>query len=205
MRGCGIQIVWNKVKSHSGNPWNEYVDRLAKRGSKSSKPVSTNADDQLTNILQKAQDFTIFLQNEKISATVAGIMNGQFVRILVQPSGQLDIYSTHRRSPDDPYLTNFVDTSLQQKVEILWKSFYRGEEPSNPEIVTKQDALLAEVEYFYNILVPYRNCWFDFSALANVLEQVYKRQGHLNKPGEIFEKAHDFNALEKIYREIKGT
>jgi len=37
------------------------------------------------------------------------------------------------------------------------------------------------------------------------LEQVYKRQGHLNKPGEIFEKAHDFNALEKIYREIKGT
>lgn len=205
MRACGIQIVWNKVKSHAGNPWNEYVDRLAKQGSQSSTPASKNTDDQLTTIHQKAQEFTALLQNEKITATVAGIMNGQFVRIMVRPRGQLDIYSTRRRSPDDPYLTNFVDASLQQKVEALWKSFYRGEETANNKIVPIQDALLAEAEYLYKIMVPYRNCWFDFSDLANALEKVYKSQGRLNEPVEILEKAYDFNALEKTYRKIKGA
>jgi ribonuclease HI len=205
MRDCGIQIAWNKVKSHSGNSWNEYVDRLAKQGSQSSKTVSTNADDQLTNILQKAQDFIALLKNEEITATVVGIMNGQFVRILIQPRGQLDIYCTRRRSPDNPYLANFIESSLQQKVEALWITFYRGEETSNNKIVPKQNALLAEAEFIYKIMVPYRNCWFDFSDLANALEQVYKGLGRLNKSGEILELAQDFNALEKIYREIKNT
>jgi ribonuclease HI len=205
MRGCGIKISWNKVKSHSGNPWNEYVDRLAKQGSQSSKTVFTNADDQLTNILQKAQGFIALLGNEKITASVAGMMNGQFVRILVQPRGQLDIYCTRKRTPEETYLSNFLDFQLQQRVEALWLSFYCSETISSEENAPQHSSVMAEVEYLYKIMAPYRDCWFDFSALARALEQVYEHQGRLTKPGQIIEMAHDFNALENNYREAKET
>jgi len=31
VKKSGIKIYWKKVKSHSGNYWNDYVDKLAKR------------------------------------------------------------------------------------------------------------------------------------------------------------------------------
>ncbi len=205
IRACGVQVAWNKVKSHSGNPWNEYVDRLARQGSQSQKSASTNAVNELSQVLEKAKDFVASLQKEKIFANVTGILNGQFIRVMVQPRGQVDIYCTRKRTPEEPYLSNFTDPKIQQRVESLWKSFYRGEAISTDELTPKVDSALAEIEYFYKIMVPYRDCWFDFSDLANALEQVYQSQGRLIKPGEMLEIAHDFNALEKIYREIKGA
>lgn len=32
VRGCGIQIRWHKIKSHSGDRWNDRADELAKEG-----------------------------------------------------------------------------------------------------------------------------------------------------------------------------
>jgi ribonuclease HI len=203
IRACGVQVAWNKVKSHSGNPWNEYVDRLARQGSQSQKPASTNAVNELSQVLEKAKDFVASLQKEKIFANVTGILNGQFIRVMVQPRGQVDIYCTRKRTPEEPYLSNFTDPKIQQRVESLWKSFYRGEAISTDELTPKVDSALAEIEYFYKIMAPYRDCWFDFSNLAKALEQIYSDLGRLTKPGQILEMAHDFNALETIYQEIK--
>ena len=34
----GMNITWKKVSAHSGDRWNEYADRLAKKGAKSGRP-----------------------------------------------------------------------------------------------------------------------------------------------------------------------
>lgn len=202
IRDCGIQITWNKIKSHSGNPWNEYVDQLAKQGSQSSKTNSSNTIDKFNTILLKAQEFISFLENEKITATVAGILNGQFVRILVQPRGQMDIYCTRKRTPEEPYLSNFSDAQLQKRFEELWQSFYRGETISIEENTPPQSPILVEVEYLYRIMAPYRDCWFDFSDFAKALEQACNGLGRLEKTRRIIDKVYDFYALEAIYHEI---
>jgi len=31
MKKCGVEVIWNKVKSHTGNRWNDHADMLAKR------------------------------------------------------------------------------------------------------------------------------------------------------------------------------
>jgi ribonuclease HI len=32
IRTCGLSITWNKITAHTGDHWNEYVDKLAKQG-----------------------------------------------------------------------------------------------------------------------------------------------------------------------------
>lgn len=34
IRNCGLSITWNKITAHTGDHWNEYVDNLAKQGTK---------------------------------------------------------------------------------------------------------------------------------------------------------------------------
>ena len=34
IRTCGLSITWNKIAAHTGDHWNEYVDNLAKQGTK---------------------------------------------------------------------------------------------------------------------------------------------------------------------------
>lgn len=31
MKKCGVKVIWNKVKSHTGNRWNDHADMLAKK------------------------------------------------------------------------------------------------------------------------------------------------------------------------------
>ena len=31
MKKCGVEVIWRKVKSHTGNRWNDHADMLAKR------------------------------------------------------------------------------------------------------------------------------------------------------------------------------
>ena len=34
IRTCGLSISWNKIAAHTGDHWNEYVDNLAKQGTR---------------------------------------------------------------------------------------------------------------------------------------------------------------------------
>ena len=202
MRTCDVEILWNKVKSHTGNPWNDYADRLAKQGSQSKKSAPNQDNDKLSQILEKAQEFVLRLHKENIAASVAGIINGQFIRMMIIPRGQIDIYNTRKRSPEQPYLTNFTNPQLQDKFEALWISFYRGEAIS-PELPPKADSAIAEAEHFYKIMESYRDCWFDFSDFANALKQACEEKGILSKFGQTLDVTHDFKTLEDIYQKIK--
>lgn len=202
IKSCEIGITWNKVKSHSGVQWNEYVDRLAKKGSKKPETTSLKTNDSLSEVYEKARSFSAVLQEEKIHANLVGVINNQFVRIKFQPTGQMDIYCTTKRPPEDPYCSNFTDHELQRKVAVLWKKLYSG----NPKLMSSAQsdgASLSEIEYYYRILLPYRDCMFDFSHLVSVIKKACLQNGCLGRFENILQNTPDFDTLENIYHQIK--
>jgi hypothetical protein len=123
--------------------------------------------------------------------------------LTVRPRGQVDIYSTLKRTPDEPYFSNIPDLQLQQKIATLWKSFYRGDTVP-ADLVPKKVSSLAEVEHFYAIMSPYRDCWFDFSEFANALSRACENESRLGRFALILQNAHDFTTLETVYQQIKA-
>jgi len=71
-------------------------------------------------IEKKVKDFVGELSQIGINAHSEGLFNGNFMRISVQPEGFIDIYSTRRRHPSQPYSHGFADFELQQRIEELW-------------------------------------------------------------------------------------
>jgi hypothetical protein len=71
-------------------------------------------------IEKKVKDFVGELSQIGINARSEGILNGNFMRISVPPEGFIDVYSTRRRHPTQPYFHGFVDFELQQRIEGLW-------------------------------------------------------------------------------------
>lgn len=203
IKSCEIRITWNKVKSHSGVQWNEYVDRLAKKGSKKPETTSLKTNDSLSEVYEKARSFSTVLQEEKIHANLVGVINNQFVRIKFQPTGQMDIYCTTKRPPEDPYCSNFADHELQRKVTVLWKEFYSGY-PKLVDFPQSEETSLSEVEYYYRVLLPYRDCMFDFSNLASAIKKACQHNGCLSRFENFLQNTPDFDTLENIYHQIKA-
>ncbi len=202
IKACEIRITWNKVKSHSGVQWNEYVDHLAKKGSKKPETILLKQTTSLPEVYEKASSFSAVLQEENIHANLIGIFNNQFVRIKFQPTGQMDIYCTAKRPPEKPYFSNFTDPEFQRRVTVLWKEFYS----SDPKFVCfpqSEDISLSEVEYYYRILLPYRDCMFDFSNLASVIKKACQQKGCLGRYENSLQNTPDFDTLENIYHQIK--
>jgi ribonuclease HI len=109
VRSSGMQIKWRKVKSHSGDYWNEYVDQLAKSGAlsgeepdsqmdrkadrqpeaKSAAPSSktkneANLSDPLLIELERLAPLWIaYLSQEGISVQQDKILNQQCMRFLI--------------------------------------------------------------------------------------------------------------------------
>jgi primase-polymerase (primpol)-like protein len=71
-------------------------------------------------IEKKVKDFVGELSQMGINARSEGLFNGNFIRISVKPEGFIDIYSTPRRRPSQPYSHGFADFELQQQIEDLW-------------------------------------------------------------------------------------
>jgi len=74
-------------------------------------------------IKEKVGLFVNELHQIGITACSEGIVNGNFVRISMQPEGFIDIYSTRRRQPSEPCVHGFDDLELQQRIEALWEDF----------------------------------------------------------------------------------
>lgn len=205
IQNCGVQIHWSKISSLSENRWNKFLDQTVKQSSQCPRAISIKADLQIDSTLSQAQEFIKILQKEKIDSTVLGILNSQFVRISFQPQGQMDIYSTLRRTPEDPHLSNFSDSALKQKIMSLWKEFYQSKSLIPWPELTKAEMLLNELKHLYNILSPYRNSWFDFSEFAKTLKQACDSLGYSEEYGQIVTTDLDFSTLESIYLNIIET
>jgi ribonuclease HI len=199
VRGLPITIEWHKVVAHSGDRWNERADQLARQGAR--PPATTDPSPEADVLAPKATAFVAFLEAHGLAATYRGILNRQFARVTIEPDrGCVDVYNSRKRPLARPYLHGFSDPGLQRHVETLWQAFLHGGDAPTP--VAPPD-WLAEATYYYHILLPYRRCHFDFSALAQALERACRLQ---QRPAfDAVRGQFDFDYLEAIYLDLKGA
>lgn len=98
---CGIEITWKKVESHSGEPFNEEVDRLAKKGASKASTSSTSSTRSLEELEEKGHRFALFLQEKGLVIEEKGIFNRQSVKLLLKRDGtklgHFNLYSTKKK------------------------------------------------------------------------------------------------------------
>jgi ribonuclease HI len=192
-----IKIDWQKVESHSGNRWNDQADRLAKKGT--GKIDQDNKEENVFNIERRAIDFLNYINGEGICGAYMGVINEQFARISIDPSGYIDIYNTKKRSINDPYMHGFKETK-QKDVEYLWNQFLYGNKKEEDQIGQLMKKAFKNVQYYYNILNNYRDCEFDFIDFASALNDVSQltEDQHID-----FTKIrHNFDLLEAHYKRL---
>jgi ribonuclease HI len=126
---CPVRIHWHKVKSHTGNRWNDRADVLAKRGavSKSGTIGKTAGEpDLISELIDRTDAWIEFLMVRGIEATFDRVYNDQFARVYIveqdEPAGTFDLYNT-RKKRFSPYLHNFRDEGLRVQIETLWRQF----------------------------------------------------------------------------------
>ena len=128
IKNCPINVVWHKVKSHSGDKWNDVADQLAKRGTgvydNNSSATNQQKLQKETNLLAAiGEAFATHLQDQSIDARFDSVKNNQYARLIVfngkKKLGYFDLYDTKNR-PLDPYLHGFKDTRLQGNLEQIW-------------------------------------------------------------------------------------
>ena len=132
MRQSAVKVIWRKVKSHSGNTWNDKADELAKQGAGySGRETSTTTNkvpsEQVQTMLSAiGEAFVHHLNEQGIQAHFDSMKNNQYARIIINKGskrlGFFDLYDTKNR-PLDPYLHGFSDKALQSKLVSLWTDY----------------------------------------------------------------------------------
>jgi len=193
-----VVVHWHKVDSHTGNRWNDYADQLAKRGA--SQQVPQEEQDPLDKVYDKTSGFVEFLVQRGIVSSFRGLINNQFVRVIIgSKQGIFDVYNSRKRPISDPYAHSFRDQSLKNQIKGLWQEFLYG---SKENEFPKDGDLLRQALYYYEILKPYRECEFDFVDLA---EAVHKVCIEIGCPANGVETTrYDFAQLERLYVSLKG-
>jgi ribonuclease HI len=135
VRECPIKIHWRKVDSHTGNRWNDRADLLAKQGAGSIQPsvgepgagrARLGTGDLVSDLIEKTDGWIEFLMVRGIDASFDRVYNEQFARVYIRQQdetvGTFDLYNT-RKKRFSPYVHNFRDAALKQRIETLWKEF----------------------------------------------------------------------------------
>lgn len=125
VRASGIRIRWRKVASHTGNRWNDYADKLAKKGALSAV-AQADETERNAELLNKKDRFLEFLMVKGIDAAFDRVYNDQFARVMIledeKSVGTFDLYHT-KRKPFSPYLHNFKDDALKGEIKNFWEEF----------------------------------------------------------------------------------
>jgi viroplasmin and RNaseH domain-containing protein len=132
---CPIRIHWHKVDSHTGNRWNDRADLLAKQGAGSIQPsvgepgagrARLGTGDLVSDLIEKTDEWIEFLMVRGIDASFDRVYNEQFARVYIRQQeetvGTFDLYNT-RKKRFSPYVHNFRDAALKQRIETLWSEF----------------------------------------------------------------------------------
>lgn len=199
---CSIDIKWEKVTSHTGKRWNERADQLARLGASQGKQPNGDEVDLISEVDDVAKTFTDYLNSNGVDASYQGILNEQFARIIVPGKPQqnyLDIYNTKKKRLS-PTWHDFRNDSLRKKAQALWNEFTL--DGSKTDTLTKSDDPLGLIDYYYEILEPYKDYEFDFISLAKELQHLSHSLGM--EDIEIDKSRYDFSELEEIYIRLKG-
>lgn len=128
VRKSSVKVRWHKVKSHSGNEWNDRADELAKQGTGVEIGSASGESPQKEVIMLAAlgDAFAAHLSNQEIEARCDGVKNEQYARVIITKNnkriGYFDLYDTKNRRLD-PYLHGFKNKRLQTQIEALWAAY----------------------------------------------------------------------------------
>jgi len=202
MQNTPVLITWHKVESHSGDHWNERADELARSGADSRTSSDSKSPDPLQELDDVVSSFAEHLLKKSIQANFKGIYNTMFARIVINQKdieNILDIYQTKRHLLE-PKWYGFHDQKLKAKVQNLWRNFIG--KYKNLQFSKQKKSCVDLLDYYYNILKPYRNHAFDFIEFAELL---MKQSDLVDQHNENIETLRfNFGKLEKIYMEING-
>lgn len=125
---CPVSVSWIKVKAHSGDQWNDYVDKLAKTGAQGKSGTTTNVKVKTDVGHEKVSiAFYEFLLDEGLNVIHCGIINNCFSRIEIRDPdkrGVIDIYSKKDGPKID--LRAFKEIAEQAKIEEFWVYFLKN-------------------------------------------------------------------------------
>ena len=134
VKNCPIRIRWHKVDSHTGDRWNDRADALAKQGARSIQAVEASGTgatrsgtgDLVSELIAQTDAWIEFLMLRGIEAIFDRIYSEQFSRIYIvqedKPVGTFDLYNTKKKR-FSPYLHNFHNDELKERIETLWREF----------------------------------------------------------------------------------
>ncbi len=192
MQETKISITWQKVAAHTGNRWNEYVDKLARDAAQSAKPAEpAQPPVQLDHL---AASFIDFLKKQGIDAEVKRQQSVPYQHVQIKVAcqgeayGHFNIYQTGA-TPPHPKFHELKTEESRALFRTLWGQF-TSPAPNNME----------EIEYYYRILKPYRNLRFDFGPLAEAIDRAWR-----SRVGEGFDanaSRFDFESLERAREQL---
>ncbi|MCB0195187.1 MAG: hypothetical protein KDJ65_24780 [Anaerolineae bacterium] len=205
---CEVDIVWRKVKAHTGQRWNERADTLARQAA-SVSAVEEPPVDLPTEVKKNALEFVAFLETQGITARCDDkIYNNQFARLRFSQEnvefGQCDLYNTAKHRLD-PRWKNFRSQDDHALIERLWREFRLVEPEASPSAKVKARSPLDEVEYYYTILKPYADCAFDFIDLAQAIGRVASHRPALALSFDTKKARYDFKTLETTYHTLRNN
>jgi ribonuclease HI len=166
-----VDITWQKIESHSGDPWNDKADQLAKQAIPRKQESITSS---LSSAESLANDFVSLLSEKGIDAKYNGILNNMFARISISNGGFLDIYATGKRDLHDPYIHGFSSEIILEHIKESWIQFI-GKTTSENNVGKDEEKaeLLDQLERIYQDLLPYRDMEMDFSVFGESLKTTY--------------------------------
>jgi len=133
MQDSDVNVIWQKVKSHTGVRWNEVVDQLAKDGAvegvtqqeanhvNSVDKVVDKVVDKETRLETLAREFIAFMGEQGVDGEFVKVYNNQYARIKVW-GGYFDLYDTKKR-PLVPYIHGYKNKSEQVQLQTWWDEF----------------------------------------------------------------------------------
>lgn len=120
MREQPVRVQFVKVKSHSGDKWNDVVDVLAREAAQKAE-----VDSKPTARLDRLAPHWIerLMKNGFEDVKYLGLFNQMFARFEVMKEGKraalFDLYDT-KAKPLSPYVHTCKDERLKQKLLTLW-------------------------------------------------------------------------------------
>lgn len=126
-----VKLTWRKVKSHSGDKWNDFVDSLAQNAIpeiKEEKGIKRVFTPEMEVSSKIANELANYLTDKMISATYdsKSPYNNYYCRVLVNMgarTGFIDIYNTNKRKPVNPYFGGNLNNSDKKKLEEHFQNF----------------------------------------------------------------------------------
>ncbi|MBE2279658.1 MAG: hypothetical protein IAE91_04640 [Ignavibacteriaceae bacterium] len=126
-----LKLTWRKVKSHSGNKWNDFVDNLAQNAIpeiKEKKGTKKDLTPEMEVSSKIAYELANYLTDKRITAKYDSNSpyNNYYCRVLVkigERAGFIDIYNTNKRKPVNPYIGGNLNNSDKKKLEEHFQNF----------------------------------------------------------------------------------